>query len=256
MLLSDPAGAPGSPPSLPIEALYGTGLDRPVDVLAVGAHPDDVELAVGGTVAAFVARGLSVGILDLTNGEPTPFGSPERRRAESHEAARILGVQTRVTLALPNRALQDTVDGRTAVASVLRLLRPKLLLGHYWEDLHPDHVAASALTDAARFYGKLTRTSMPGEPYLVPRALYFVATHLRLHAPASLAVDVSAFWEERKLPAVEAYTSQFGVNEAGRAVPERLRTRDRYYGDLIGCRYAEPLIARELAGVADPSALV
>lgn len=233
-----------------VVALYGSGLDEPVDVLAVGAHPDDVELAAGGTLAVLAGRGLRVGVLDLTNGEPTPHGSPERRREESHEAARILGLASRVTLDLPNRYLQDTVEARRLVAAALRLLRPRLLLAHYWEDAHPDHWAASALADAGRFYGKLTRTDLPGEPYLVPRTFYFVASHLRLHRPVSFICDVTEGWE-RKAAAVAAYRSQFHDNPASRQVPESVALRDRYFGRLIGRPYGEPFISREPVGVED-----
>ncbi|MEW6046854.1 MAG: PIG-L family deacetylase, partial [Bacillota bacterium] len=100
----------GELPRGSIVSTYGSGLERPVDVLAVGAHPDDVELAAGGTLASLARRGLGVAILDLTNGEPTPHGSPEKRHQESHAAARTLGVAARVTLALPNRYLSDSVD--------------------------------------------------------------------------------------------------------------------------------------------------
>ncbi len=138
-------------------------------VLAIGAHPDDVEIGMGGTIAALVAAGHRVTILDLTNGEPTPMGSPERRRAESEEAARVLGVARRITLGLPNRYLEDTVENRTAVAEVIREVRPELLFIPYWVDAHPDHVAAERLSEAARFYAKLTKTEMRGEPFYPAR---------------------------------------------------------------------------------------
>lgn len=238
-----------------IECLYGTGLDRPVEVLAVGAHPDDVELAAGGTLALLARQGIPVGIVDLTNGEPTPHGSPETRREESQEAARILGVTTRITLTLPNRMLFDTVEGRRLVAAVVRLLRPRLLLAHFWEDAHPDHWAACALADAGRFYGKLTRTDLPGDPHWVPRAFYFFATHLRLHRPVSFVVDVSSVWE-RKMAAVRVYRSQFGLSETGRRVPDRVEARDRYFGQLVGREFGEPFASREPIGVDDLRGLV
>ncbi|HEY8425254.1 MAG TPA: bacillithiol biosynthesis deacetylase BshB1 [Limnochordales bacterium] len=238
-----------------IVSRYGTGLDVPVDVLAVGAHPDDVELAVGGMLADLARRGVRVAVVDLTDGEPTPYGTPETRRQESHEAARELGLAARLTLRLPNRYLFDTVEHRRLVAAVLRLLRPRLLLAHYWEDAHPDHWAASALADAGRFYGKLTKTDLPGEPYLVPRTLYFLASHLRLHPPVAVVVDVSGAYE-RKRAAIRAYRSQFEANPAGRDVPERVESRDRYYGQLIGVSYGEPLLSREPIGVADLTRLL
>lgn len=238
-----------------IVSTYGSGLDRPVDVLAVGAHPDDVELAVGGTVAGLARRGLAVAILDLTDGEPTPHGTPELRRQESHDAARLLGVAARITLGLPNRYLFDSAENRRLVAAVVRLLRPRLLLAHYWEDAHPDHWAASALADAGRFYGKLTKTDLPGEPYLVPRTFYFLASHLRLHPSVAAVVDVSDAYEQKQA-AIRAYRSQFELNPAGRDVPQRLEIRDRYYGQLISVPYGEPLLSREPVGVEDLTGLV
>ncbi|MEW6049107.1 MAG: PIG-L family deacetylase, partial [Bacillota bacterium] len=200
-------------------------------------------------------RGLGVAILDLTNGEPTPHGSPEKRHQESHAAARTLGVAARVTLALPNRYLSDSVDNRRLVASAIRLLRPRLLLAHYWEDAHPDHLAAVALTDAARFYGKLTRTDLPGAPYWVPRTFYFLATHLRLHPPVAFVVDVSDVYEQKRA-AILAYRSQFEANDAGRTVPGRVEVRDRYYGGLIGREFGEPFLSREPVGVEDLARLL
>ena len=234
---------------------YGTGLEQPVDVLAVGAHPDDVELAVGGTLAGLVRRGLAVAILDLTDGEPTPYGTRESRLEESREAARQLGIAARLTLNLPNRYLFDGVEPRRLVAGILRLLRPRVLLAHYWEDAHPDHWAASALADAGRFYGKLTRTDLPGQPYLVPRTFYFLASHLRLHPPVAAVVDVSETYPQKRA-AIRAYRSQFEVNPAGQEVPERVEARDRYYGQLIGAAYGEPLLSREPVGVADLTRLL
>ncbi len=117
---------------------------------------------MGATVAGMVRLGMRVAIVDLTNGEPTPYGTPETRAAESAEAARVLGAERR-TLALPNRYLFDTVEARTMVAEVLRELRPRLLFAPYPTDAHPDHIAASAIAVAARFYAKFTKTDMSGD---------------------------------------------------------------------------------------------
>ena len=247
---ADPGLGVGPVETVRALSLYGSGLEEPVEVLAIGAHPDDVELAAGGTLATLALRGVRVGILDLTNGEPTPRGSPERRLQESHEAAALLGVATRIILDLPNRYLEDTVAARRQVAAVLRLLRPRLLLAHYWEDAHPDHWAASALADAGRFYGKLTRAELPGEPYLVPRTFYFLASHLRLHRPVAFVCDVTLGWE-RKVAAVAAYRSQFQDNEAARDVPQLVAQRDSYFGRLVGRPYGEPFFSREPLGVED-----
>ncbi len=112
------------------------------ELLVIGAHPDDVEIGMGGTIAACVYQGHRVTILDLTDGEPTPMGSTERRRAEGEAAARMLGVERRITLPLPNRYLADTVENRVAVAEVIREVRPEIVFLPYGVDAHPDHVAA------------------------------------------------------------------------------------------------------------------
>src|SRR5271156_3878354 len=118
-----------------------------MDYLIIAAHPDDAEVSAGGTIAALKAQGASVGILDLTSGEPTPFGTPEIRRRETEAASAILGVDWRGHLGLPNRPLTADLDARRQLAGMIRQLKPRFLLTHYWDDAHPDHVAASALVD-------------------------------------------------------------------------------------------------------------
>src|SRR5690625_3283084 len=180
-----------------------------LDVLAIGAHPDDVELGMGGAIGLFLESGLKVGILDLTNGEPTPFGSPEERAKEADAAAKALGVTVRRTLPLPNRELQDTLEARRMVAEVIREWRPQTLFIHYWDDAHPDHVSACRLCEAARFYAKLTKTDMRGEPFYPERIFYFFSNHLRgLHPEPAFILDVSDHMDT-KMASVRAYYSQF-----------------------------------------------
>src|SRR4051794_39585048 len=141
----------------------------PLDYLVIAAHPDDAELGLGGTILLLKAQGFRVGVLDLTDGEPTPFGSVPLRREETAAATTILGLDWRGNLGLPNRSLTADLDSRRKLAVALRELRPRSLFAHFWEDAHPDHVSASALTDAARFWAKLTKTDMPGEPHFPQR---------------------------------------------------------------------------------------
>src|SRR5947209_11162614 len=136
-----------------------------IDYLVIAPHPDDAELGVGGTVLLLRSQGHSVGVLDLTDGEPTPFGSPETRRRETDEATAVLGLSWRGNLGLPNRRLEASLEARARLAGVLRQLRPRVLFAPYWEDTHPDHGAASSLVDAARFWAKLTKTDRPREPH-------------------------------------------------------------------------------------------
>lgn len=221
-----------------------------LDYLVIAPHPDDAELGVGGTILTLKAQGASVGILDLTDGEPTPHGSPEVRARETAEATAVLGLDWRGNLGLPNRSLVNDLASRAKLAGVLRQLRPRVLLAPYWEDAHPDHVAASALVDAARFWAKLTKTDLPGEPHYPQRILYYFAVHLRLHPKPSFIVDVTPV-HERKMQAIACYRSQFieGRPTTTPTFLDDLRDRARYWGWAIGCGYGEPLLCREEVGL-------
>src|ERR1700738_3693826 len=144
-----------------------------LDYLVIAPHPDDAELGAGGAVLSLQSQGASVGVLDLTDGEPTPHGSPEIRRRETEAATAVLKLDWRGNLGLLNRSLAADLDARGRLAGVLRQLRPRVLLAPYWEDAHPDHVAASALVDAARFWAKLNKTDLPGDPHFPERILYY-----------------------------------------------------------------------------------
>jgi N-acetylglucosamine malate deacetylase 1 len=221
-----------------------------IDYLVIAPHPDDAELGVGGTALLLRSQGHSVGVLDLTDGEPTPFGSPETRRRETDEATAVLGLSWRGNLGLPNRRLEASLEARARLAGALRQLRPRVLFAPYWEDTHPDHVAASALTDAARFWAKLTKTDLPGEPHFPQRILYYFSVHLRIHPRPSFVVDVSDHLEG-KMRAVACYRSQFieGRPATPPTLLDDLRDRARYWGWAIGARYGEPFLCREEVGL-------
>jgi N-acetylglucosamine malate deacetylase 1 len=220
------------------------------ELLVIGAHPDDVEIGMGGTIATSVHQGHRVTILDLTDGEPTPMGSPERRRAESEAAARALGVERRITLPLPNRYLVDTVENRVAVAEVIREVRPEILFLPYGVDAHPDHVAAERLGEAARFYAKLTKTEMRGDPHYPRRILHFFCTHYRLHVHPDCVLDISD-QIERKLESVACYGSQFNEERGNTGVLDAIRTVAAYWGTRIRRPYGEPFASKEAIGLAD-----
>src|ERR1700686_2680522 len=157
-----------------------------LDLIAVGAHPDDVEIACGGTLARLVQQGFRVGIVDLTDGEPTPASpGPEGRLAEAPRAAETLGVQVRVLLDLPNRRLFDSFEARVALAKVFRRYRPRLVLGFGEKTplASPDHWQAMQITDAAVFYSRLTKWDehFDGLPvHTVPAQLYYTLALLSL----------------------------------------------------------------------------
>jgi bacillithiol biosynthesis deacetylase BshB1 len=217
-----------------------------LDYLVVAPHPDDAELAMGGAVLRLRAEGAKVGVLDLTDGEPTPLGSPEIRRRETEAATAILGLDWRGNLGLPNRSLLNDLPSRRELAVALRRLRPRVVFAPYWEDAHPDHVQASALTDAARFWAKLTKTDMPGEPFYPQKIVYYFSVHLRLHVKPSFVLDVTAHIED-KMRALACYRSQFV--EGRPAFLDELRERARYWGWLIGAGYGEPFLCREDLGL-------
>jgi bacillithiol biosynthesis deacetylase BshB1 len=227
-------------------------MDQDLDLLVVAPHPDDAEISVGGTILASRSLGLRVGVLDLTDGEPTPFGSVEIRARETQKATEVLNLSWRQNLGLPNRSLQNTLEARRLLAGVFRATKPKILLAPYWEDVHPDHVAASRLTDEARFWAKLSRTDMPGEPYWPPRIYYYWSIHLRIHPKPAFVMDISDFIEG-KMEAIRSYESQMltGRSTAFPTGLDDIKGRARYWGWSIGTAYAEPFASREELGVRD-----
>jgi bacillithiol biosynthesis deacetylase BshB1 len=221
-----------------------------VDYLVIAPHPDDAELGAGGTIPLLQSQGARVGILDLTDGEPTPHGSPEVRRRETEAASAVLGVAWRGNLGLPNRRLEATLEARAKLAAVIRQLRPHGLFAPYWDDAHPDHVAATALVEAARFWAKLTRTDLPGEPHYPRRIVYYFGVHLRVHPRPSFVLDITPHLET-KMRAVSCYRSQFveGRPTTPPTVLDDLRDRARYWGWAIGAGYGEPFVTREEVGL-------
>jgi bacillithiol biosynthesis deacetylase BshB1 len=228
-----------------------------LDVLVIAPHPDDAEISMGGSIALFLAEGRRVGILDLTDGEPTPFGSCEARRRETEAASRVLGVEWRRCLGLPNRSLEHTLDARWALAGVLREVRPKILFAPYWEDAHPDHVAATELIEAARFWAKLTKTDIPGEPHLARHIYYYFCMHLRVHERPAFVVDITRHLDT-KLRAVQCFESQFGQRQGDEAPAflDDVRARARYWGWTIGVAFGEPFASRESVGLSGLASLV
>jgi bacillithiol biosynthesis deacetylase BshB1 len=221
-----------------------------LDILVVSPHPDDAELGMGGAILKFKAEGHRVGVLDLTNGEPTPFGSPGTRAKETAAATAVLGLDWRENLGLPNRSLEPTIEARAALAGVFRQTRPRWIFAPYWVDAHPDHVAATELIEAARFWSKLTKTDLPAAPHYPERIFYYFCVHLRLVGQPAFVLDISDFWE-RKLAALECYRSQLieGRPQEPPTLLDRLRDQAAYWGWAIGTRYGEPFASREPIGL-------
>jgi bacillithiol biosynthesis deacetylase BshB1 len=228
-----------------------------LDILAIAPHPDDAELGMGGTIVKLIEEGLRVGVLDLTDGEPTPHGSRETRAGETAAATEVLGLSWRENLGLPNRRLEATLDARHKLAAVIRETRPRWLFAPYWVDAHPDHVAATQLVEAARFWAKLTKTDLPGEPHYPERIYNYFCVHLKLAAQPAFIVDISDQWE-RKAAAIACYRSQFVTGRCADPPTflDQLRDEAAYWGKTIGTRYGEPFACREPMGLTSLTGLI
>ncbi len=236
--------------------------DEPLDVIAVGAHPDDVEIGCGGTLARLVEQGYRVGIVDLTDGEPTPLSpGPEARLEEARQAALALGVHHRVTLELPNRRLFDCFEARVALAKELRRHRPRLVLGlgEKTPMASPDHWQAAQITDAAVFYSRLTKWDEHFDDlpvHSIGGQLYYSLGFGSLTpppAPGQVVVDISGLLE-KKLEAVRCYKSQFPP--AKEYLFERLQALAWHYGQSAGVTAGELLSSPRAIGTADLMGLV
>jgi bacillithiol biosynthesis deacetylase BshB1 len=221
-------------------------------ILVIGPHPDDQELGMGGSIARLAGQGHRVHLVDMTNGEPTPLGTPQRRAAEAAAAAKILGVE-RTLLDLPNRQVVHSIEARYKLAAVIRAHRPEWIFLPYPVDAHPDHIAVTRIGEDARFDAKLSKTTIPGEPWYPKRIIYYFCTHLRLNFVPTFCLDISDQMDT-KLAAVAAYPSQCGENHS--PVPQRVRTLNGYFGGRIGTAYAEPFFTYEVLGFSGLDQLV
>lgn len=216
-------------------------------ILVLAAHPDDAEISIGGTILSCSENGDEVYLLNYTNGEPTPHGTVEKRLHEAEKADKILKIKKRIIMDLPNRYLQDTIENRKKVAEHIRMIKPDVLLVQTHTDQHPDHIAASELGTASRFYAKLTKTNMKGEPYFPPKILYYYTSHFKLIPHPSFVMPVEEKIFEEKIKAVETYESQ--MNHKNRDIPDFLKTMGKFYGSKINKKYAEPFYTPELLGI-------
>ena len=219
-----------------------------VDLLAFGPHPDDLEIGLGGTLAKHAALGQRVGLCDLTRGEMSSNGSPEARVREAAEAANVLGAAWRENLGFPDRAIGSTPDHVRSVVELIRRMRPRVVAVPYWEDRHPDHVAASTMLRDAVFNAKLRRFGAIGDPWQPEWVCYYFINDT---GPVSFVVDVSDYYE-KKQQALACYGSQFtrGTEYAetrlnAPSFSRLIESRDAQFGAQAGVAYAEGIVVKE-----------
>lgn len=229
-----------------------------LDVLAIAAHPDDVEQTCGGTLVKMAEKGYRTGILDLTAGDMGTRGTPEQRLAEAGEAAKILLVSHRENMRFPDARLENTISARMSLAVKIRELRPRTVILPYWEGRHPDHYRASELGYEACFLAGLKKLDEYSEPH---RPFKIIYSSLYANVTPSFVVDISAQFE-RRMAALLSYRSQYGaVTEGGELFPqeqeirERLGAVARFYGNLVGVKYGEPFVVKEAMLVDDVVAM-
>lgn len=233
-----------------------------VDILAICAHPDDVELTVGGTLLKMKSLGYRTGALDVTRGEMGTRGTPEGRAIEAQNAAKILKLDLRENLGLPDGHVFVTDFERTAMVKVLRRLKPKVILTHQLGDPHPDHDhIAHLVREAARLSSMKRYDEETGDDKIaVPMVAHNIFSR---RVEPSFVVDISPFLEE-KMDAIRAYKSQFHDPEStepetrltSKHFLDELENRSRYFGSLIGVAAGEPYFVRETLNVANPIELL
>jgi len=228
----------------------------PVDILAIAAHRDDVELTCGGTLLKAVDAGYRTGVLDLTEGETGTRGSAKLRAEEAERAARILGVAERRNAGLPDAHLHNTDEMRRAIIVQIRHFAPRVVILPFPVGRHPDHRIASELGRDACYLAGLARYDADGKPHRPQKILYALSYREDPIKP-TFTVDISAQFE-RKLGAIKCYASQFdGAQAAGEIFPtgqdlySLVETQNSHYGSLIRRRYGEPFFTQETLEVDD-----
>ena len=220
-----------------------------VDLLAIGPHPDDIEIGIGGLVAKHAALGHRVGLCDLTAGEMGSNGGVAERLAEADAACDVLGAAWRVNLRLPDRALGISPDQLRTIAAIVRQARPRVVAIPYWSDRHPDHVTASHLLTEAIFSAGLRRFEAGGSAWKPESVCYYFINDA---AAPSFVVDVSEHYETKRR-ALACFASQFRPTQTD-AVATRLtstgftqlvESRDAQFGALVGVAFAEGIVVKQ-----------
>jgi len=232
-----------------------------IDILAIGPHPDDVEIFCGGVLIVMADLGYRTGIVDLTRGELSSQGTVDERAREADQAAKVMGLSVRENLGLPDGFIDPSPSSPhlPIVVEAIRCLRPELLLVPWIEERHPDHVAAAGLLTRAVFMAGLRKFAAPGgeAPFSPRQTLHYEMRH-RLRP--SFIVDTSKAWE-RKARAIACHASQLTRKDEAAATLissplaiEAIEARDRHRGSEIGVRHGEALFGSQTMGLVDPLA--
>jgi bacillithiol biosynthesis deacetylase BshB1 len=227
---------------------------RPLDVLAMAAHPDDVEQTCGGTLIRMAERGYRTGVLDLTAGDMGSRGTPETRISESQRAAELMLLKWRQNLRMPDARLENNIGARMTLAGVIRRIRPRVVILPYWTGRHPDHYRTCELGYEACFLAGLKKLEEDTPPH---RPFKIIYSSLYANVVPSFVVDISREFE-RRMDALLAYVSQYGDSEQSSdlfpshaEVQDRLASIARFYGNLIGVKYGEPFVVKEAIEMDD-----
>src|ERR1700733_9050971 len=227
-----------------------------LDLLAIAPHPDDVELTSGGTMIKMAQAGYATGILDLTRGETGTRGTPETRLKEAERAGRIMGAKVRRNLGLPDAHLKVTDEYKAAVAAVIREFEPHTVILPFWKGRHPDHYTAARLGYEACFVAGLKNYPLAGGG-LCPLKILYAAAYCDVRA--TFAVDITKQYDQRRR-AILAYTSQFRPPKRDRKskgelpldeLEERMSLQARHYGRMIGVKFAEGFVVKEVLETDD-----
>jgi bacillithiol biosynthesis deacetylase BshB1 len=227
-----------------------------LDVLAIAAHPDDVELTCGGTLLKMADSGYTTGILDLTAGEMGTRGTPETRAKEAAKAAKILRAKWRGTLGVPDSDVHASRQHKLSLAKKIRELRPKTVILPYWEARHPDHYNSAILGYEGCFLAGLKQLPVEGEAYRPFKILYAVAF---ANVTPTFVVDITKQYERRH-QAILAFGSQFRPKKTEKkskvalaidTLEDEMNQLARHYGQMIGVRYGEAFVQKEMIKVED-----
>ena len=228
-----------------------------LDLLAIAAHPDDVEQTCGGTLIRMAEAGYRTGVLDLTAGDMGTRGTAEQRIAESEIAAKVMLAGWRGNMRFPDARLENDLSARMTLAMKIRELKPRVVIIPYWEARHPDHYRAGELSYEACFLAGLKKLDEYSEPHRPYKVIY---SSLYANVTPSFVVDISAQFE-RRMDALLSYRSQYAAVEDAQLFPQEQEIRDRhaaiarFYGNLIGANYGEPFVVKETMRVDDVVAM-